>query len=73
VQPTLDPDVFDAAETNKPHLKSHIAEWLQQHIYTLMNEHGYPDPEKKVKLYLSGSLTTYQWSAQAATSTSTCS
>jgi len=61
----LDSDVFNHADSIDPIVKPKIAEWVKKKIYTTMLDAGWPDPSKYLSLVLTGSLTTYQWSAES--------
>lgn len=61
----LDPDVFNHADSHDPTVKMHVVEWLKKKVYSTMMDAGWPDPANYLNLILTGSLTTYQWSAES--------
>lgn len=54
--------VWDDPESDQPILKSHHAKWIKRKIYAILTKGGYTDVESWLSLYLTGSLTTYQYS-----------
>ena len=62
IKTSLDPDVFDNPEADMPKVHPRIVHWVKKHIYAVLKDTGYPDPHKYLRLVLTGSLTTYQWS-----------
>jgi GNAT superfamily N-acetyltransferase len=61
VQETLDSAVFLQPGTHKPRLKPQLREWLLDTIYNILEQGGYEGAERWAKLFLTGSLTTYQY------------
>jgi hypothetical protein len=61
VHDTLPPLVWDEAGSPTPKLKPHHNEWITREIHALCKQF-HPDPEKWLRLVLTGSLTTYQYS-----------
>ncbi len=62
VRPNLDPAVFDHAGDPEPHLKPALREWIVDTVHNILEEGGYEGPERWLTLFLTGSLTTYQYS-----------
>jgi hypothetical protein len=65
IQDTLDPDVFNNAETVAPDVKPALVTWVTNKVYKILKDAGWPDPSKYLKLVLTGSLTTYQWGPES--------
>jgi len=65
IQEELDPAVFTNADSPSPTVKSTHVAWVKNKVYKILTEAGWPDPKKYLKLVLTGSLTTYQWSADS--------
>lgn len=61
VHPILDPTVWDNVH-DIPVLKAQHRLWLIDTITRVLSHHGYGDIDKWLELYLTGSLTTYQYS-----------
>lgn len=61
----LEPRVWDDPASEKPVLKSTHAHWIKSQIYKTLEAAGYTDVEKWLTLVLTGSLTTYQYSANS--------
>lgn len=70
IQDELDPAVFNHADRIDPDVKPKIIEWVKKKIYTTMTQAGWPDPSKYLEIFLTGSLTTYQWSKDSDFDTS---
>lgn len=64
IQPTLDPTVWDAV-SETPVLKPQHRDWIQFAIFQALDNHGYSGAEQWANLYLTGSLTTFQYSADS--------
>lgn len=62
VQDTLDPTVWDVVHENYPVLKPQHRSWILGKIHDVLKEHGYGDMDKWLEIYLTGSLTTFQYS-----------
>jgi hypothetical protein len=62
IQETLDPAVFLRSDTAMPQLRQMLRKWVRRNVYNLLTYHGWNEPEKKFRLVMTGSLTTYQWS-----------
>jgi hypothetical protein len=62
VHDTLDPTVFDAVHEHFPVLKPQHKAWVLDQIMEVLKRHGYGDMEKWLGVYLTGSLTTFQYS-----------
>lgn len=62
VQDTLDPTVWDAVHERTPVLKPQHKSWILETIHDVLKQHGYGDMDKWLEVYLTGSLTTYQYS-----------
>lgn len=58
----LDPSVFNHPDRIDPDVKPKIIEWCKKKVYSVMMQAGWPDPSKYLELFLTGSLTTYQYS-----------
>jgi hypothetical protein len=65
VHETLDPTVWDAAHESYPVLKPQHRDWIVDTIEDILKHHGYGDMDKWLDLYLTGSLTTFQYSADS--------
>jgi len=65
IQPYLDPAVWIAPNTATPQLKPKLNDWIHKTIYGALERHGYEGPNRWLKLVLTGSLTTYQYSAHS--------
>lgn len=61
VNEVLDPTVWDAPASPTPKLKLEHKLWAQKLIYDRFNDNGY-DVQNWASFYLTGSLTTYQYS-----------
>lgn len=64
IHDTLDGRVWDNEGSPAPRMKPSMKKWLQKEIYTLA-EHFHPDPAKWLRLIVTGSLTTYQYSDES--------
>lgn len=62
IQETLDIKVWDDAAGETPRLKPALSAWVKQSILGTLKTAGYKNPEDWIKLIVTGSLTTYQWS-----------
>lgn len=62
VRDTLDPTVWDAVHEHTPILKHQHKMWIIDTIHKVLKEHGYGDMDKWLEIYLTGSLTTFQYS-----------
>jgi len=65
IQDTLDPTVWEEPGADKPRLKPEHRKWIISTIYRILDEAGYEGAERWGKLYLTGSLTTYQYSGDS--------
>lgn len=65
IQETLDAKIWDNPASDEPRLKSTISAWVKQVIFTTLKNNNYKNPEDWIKLIITGSLTTYQWSEQS--------
>lgn len=70
IKDELDPDVFNQPDAMAPTVKPKIVNWVKNKIYKAMIDAGWPDPSKYLSVILTGSLTTYQWSAESDFDTS---
>lgn len=61
----LDPLVWDNPTSDKPVLKPVHAHWIKSRVYKTLEDAGYTDVEQWLTLVLTGSLTTYQYSADS--------
>lgn len=61
----LDPLVWDNPTSDKPVLKPVHAHWIKSQVYKTLEEAGYTDVEHWLTLVFTGSLTTYQYSANS--------
>jgi hypothetical protein len=61
----LDPLVWDNPASDKPVLKPVHAHWIKTQVYKTLEDAGYTDVEKWLSLVFTGSLTTYQYSANS--------
>lgn len=57
----LDPTVWDKPNEREPNLKKKHREWIVKTIHGALGKHGYDGMDKWGSLYLTGSLTTYQY------------
>jgi tRNA nucleotidyltransferase (CCA-adding enzyme) len=64
VQKTLSGDVFRHPASALPTVKEDVASWAREKVHNALRVGGWPDPAELdyVRLVLTGSLTTYQWS-----------
>ena len=62
IKPTLSGDIFDHPESDAPTLKPDIAKWVKHLVHETLSKAGFPDPAKNVRLILTGSLCTFQFS-----------
>lgn len=65
VHDTLDPSVWDAVHEHYPVLMSQHKHWVIDKVHEVLKEHGYGDMDRWLEVYLTGSLTTYQYSADS--------
>lgn len=65
VHDTLDPTVWDAVTEFHPVLKAQHQEWILSTIHDVLKQHGYGDMDKWLEVYLTGSLTTFQYSDES--------
>ena len=65
VHDTLDPTVWDAVNEAHPTLKPQHGHWILDTIESVLRENGYGDSEKWLEVYLTGSLTTFQYSDES--------
>jgi len=65
VQPYLDPAVWLAPNTADPQIKPKLNDWIHKTIYGALERNGYEGPNRWLKLVLTGSLTTYQFSSHS--------
>jgi hypothetical protein len=61
----LEPSVWDDPASEKPVLKPTHAHWIKSQIYKTLEGAGYTDIEKWLTRVFTGSLTTYQYSANS--------
>lgn len=61
IHKTLDPTVWDNADSPKPILKAHHRTWIINSITHVLEEAGYDNVKSWLDLVLTGSLTTYQY------------
>jgi hypothetical protein len=64
-QETLDPTVWDAVNEYNPVLKFQHKSWIMDTITSTLKRHGYGDMDKWLETYLTGSLTTFQYSDES--------
>lgn len=62
VRESLDPRVWDDADSELPTLKKHHKAWIERQIHSLLKKSGYRNPKSWLSLVFTGSLTTYQYS-----------
>ena len=65
IQEKLDPKIWDNPESENPRFKSTLIAWVKSAIFGTLKNAGYQKPEDWIKLIVTGSLTTYQWSEQS--------
>lgn len=61
----LSPLVWDQPASDHPILKTIHAHWIKTQVYKTLSDGGYTDVEKWLTLVFTGSLTTYQYSADS--------
>lgn len=61
----LDPTVWEAVNEYTPVLKRQHKDWILTTILDTLKNHGYGDMDKWLEVYLTGSLTTYQYSPES--------
>jgi hypothetical protein len=57
----LDPSVWDDPESPEPQLKHEDLIWIPKTVFEILDKAGYDNPEQWCSIYLTGSLTTYQY------------
>ncbi len=57
------PEIWESGD--KPLLKPRYAAFIKQRIYETLERNGYSHPERWARLYVTGSLTTYQYSSHS--------
>lgn len=62
---TLDPTVWDASQEIAPVLKHQHKDWILSKVLEVLKDNGYGDASEWLDLYLTGSLTTYQYSPES--------
>lgn len=62
IRDELSPHLWDQPESTHPVLKPQHRKWIKANIYKALSAAGYTDVEKWLRLVLTGSLTTYQYS-----------
>jgi hypothetical protein len=65
IHSTLPESVWDNPGAPEPRLKPHIAHWITNYIYKVLESGGYDHPEQWCNLYVTGSLTTYQYGPES--------
>lgn len=65
IQESLDAKIWDNPEADEPKIKPSLNSWIRQAIFGTLKNAGYKEPEDWIKLILTGSLTTYQWSEES--------
>lgn len=65
VSKTLDPQVWMHPDAPDPQLNPKLNQWLHKVIYGALERNGYEGPQRWLKLVLTGSLCTYQFSPQS--------
>ena len=65
VHDTLDPTVWDAVHETHPVLKPQHKDWITDKILDTLKSHGYGDMDRWLEVYLTGSLTTFQYSPES--------
>lgn len=61
----LDPTVWDASQDIAPVLKPQHKDWILSKVLEVLKDNGYGDASEWLSLYLTGSLTTYQYSPES--------
>ena len=61
----LDPDVWDYPDSETPLLRPEHKQWIVSTIYQHLDEAGYDGMDEWLSLVFTGSLTTYQYSADS--------
>lgn len=62
VHDTLDPTVWDAIHDVAPVIKPQHKAWIIDTVHSVLKEHGYGDMDTWLEVYLTGSLTAFQYS-----------
>jgi hypothetical protein len=62
IEPTLAPAVWLKPGSPEPVLKPQHAHWITSTIYDVLDKNGYSNPQRWLKLVITGSITTYQYS-----------
>jgi hypothetical protein len=62
VHDTVDPSVWDSVHEHYPVLKPQHKDWITDTVLSTLKRHGYGDMDKWLDLYITGSLTTFQYS-----------
>jgi hypothetical protein len=62
IQHELDPTVWDVPKEAYPVLKPQHKHWITENVIHTLESNGYHNSEAWLDLFLTGSLTTYQYS-----------
>lgn len=65
VHPGLAPQIWSDPDADEPVLKPHVADFIKHTVYHALEANGYRSPKQWLKLVLTGSLTTYQYSDES--------
>jgi hypothetical protein len=61
----LDPAVFIHPEAPDPQVNPKLNRWVHRAVHAALEKHGYEGPQRWLKMFLTGSLCTYQYSPEA--------
>lgn len=61
----LDPTVWENPQEDEPRLKPQHLHWIKNAVARALTKNGYEHPDQWMSLYLTGSLTTYQYSDES--------
>lgn len=70
VHSELAPEVWEHPESPAPHLQAKHRNWIISSVLDLLDRHGYDGMDRWLKLVVTGSLTTYQYSERSDCDTS---
>lgn len=62
---SLDSAIFIHPEAPDPQVNPKLNKWVHQAVYAALEKHGYEGPQRWLKMFLTGSLCTYQYSPEA--------
>jgi hypothetical protein len=65
IHDALDPTVWENPGDDEPRLRAQHLHWIKDTVREVLEKHGYENIESWSTLYLTGSLTTYQYSEES--------